>query len=172
MTANNCPKPPATELQIDPPVHGIKAMTGLGKTTFVLKILPQFLAEKQEGQAIYISVPTHLLADELAEKIRERFPDHPMRILTYRGLTADDPEQVGLKMCRISEDANDLRQGGADIRYLCGTKRDGEDKRQKTGGVLSRWNLLIGIYLLVNPIVRDTSKRKSGLRERGIRFLY
>ena len=127
MTANNCPKPPATELQIDPPVHGIKAMTGLGKTTFVLKILPQFLAEKQEGQAIYISVPTHLLADELAEKIRERFPDHPMRILTYRGLTADDPEQVGLKMCRISEDANDLRQGGADIRYLCGTKRDGED---------------------------------------------
>lgn len=109
------------------PVYGLNAVTGVGKTTIVRRdAIWQLLAERPNGTAIYFTVPTHALADEIAEKLRYDFRDDNITVKSYRGLTATDPKSPGNQMCRIARDADTLRRGGADIRSLCGVDRNGE----------------------------------------------
>lgn len=110
------------------PIYGLCAVTGVGKTSIVRReAIPRLLSALPKGTALYIAVPTHVLADEIAEKLRKELNDDSIIIKSYRGLTAPDLESPGNQMCRIASDADNLRRGGADIRRLCGVERKGEE---------------------------------------------
>ncbi len=49
-----------------PPVYGINAVTGVGKTTAARNVVPDLLRHRPAGTTIYFATPTHVLAEELA----------------------------------------------------------------------------------------------------------
>jgi len=114
------------EQEIFPPINGINSVTGIGKSSAAREVIRELLPLRPQGTTIYLAAPTHALAEELATKMQGEFKDDRIIVKAYRGLSADDPECPGEKMCRIAADAESLRNGGVDIRKLCAVERDGD----------------------------------------------
>lgn len=94
------------------PVFALEAPTGLGKTKLVLDHAKVAVAD---GKRVAIAVGTHVLADELVERLRAE----GISAQAYRGLAAVDPLVPDFPMCRRADDAGRLRAGGGDIKLLC-----------------------------------------------------
>lgn len=94
------------------PVVALEAPTGLGKTKLVLD---QAKVAVADGRRVAIAVGTHVLADELVERLRAE----GISAQAYRGLAAVDPLAPDFPMCRRADDAGRLRAGGGDIKLLC-----------------------------------------------------
>jgi hypothetical protein len=94
------------------PVVALEAPTGLGKTKLVLD---QAKIAVADGRRVAIAVSTHVLADELVERLRAE----GINAQSYRGLAAVDPLAPDFSMCRRADDAVTLRAGGGDINLLC-----------------------------------------------------
>lgn len=95
------PTPPAWAMRID---------TGVGKT----RIVVEEIAKSGKSGVVY-AVPTHKLGGE----IERQFARHGVIARVFRGRTADDPENAGLKMC-LNLDAVELAMElHADISKTC-----------------------------------------------------
>jgi len=97
------------------PVHGIEAGTGIGKSYEMRITIRQLVWLKSQRHCILIAVPNHKLAEEMADELASK----NVEVAVYRGLSADDPEAPGSKMCRIAPDAEALRRGGGSLSHLC-----------------------------------------------------
>jgi hypothetical protein len=73
-----------------PPVWAMKVDTGVGKTRIVVDEIV-----KSGKRGIMYGVPTHKLGSD----IERQFSDHGVVARVFRGRSADDPENVGSKMC-------------------------------------------------------------------------
>jgi putative DNA primase/helicase len=98
-----------------PPVHGIEAGTGIGKSHEMRKTLEVLIWALPPGHCIFIAVPNHNLSEEMTELIRSQ----GISAAVYRGLSAQDPDSPKNKMCRIAADAEALRRGGSKMSDLC-----------------------------------------------------
>jgi hypothetical protein len=97
------------------PIHGIEAGTGIGKSREMRLTVRELIQHLDPGHCIFVAVPNHRLAEETADAFKEL----GVQAAVYRGLSADDPEEPGDKMCRIAPDAEALRRGGGSLRKLC-----------------------------------------------------
>ena len=98
-----------------PPVHGIEAGTGIGKSHEMRNILGALIWLLPPGACIFVAVPNHRLSSEMADA----FANLGITAAVYRGLSADDPDDPSVKMCRIAADAEALRRGGGKLTELC-----------------------------------------------------
>src|SRR4051812_15727006 len=80
-----------------PPVFGIIAETGLGKTYEWCQSVAKPLVE--QGRHPILAVPRHRLGEETVETLAEP----GVKGFVYRGRDADDPLAPGHKMCRELE---------------------------------------------------------------------
>jgi hypothetical protein len=98
-----------------PPVHGIEAGTGIGKSHEMRKTLEVLIWGLSSGHCIFIAVPNHNLSEEMANAIKSQ----GISAVVYRGLSAQDPDSPKNSMCRIAADAEALRRGGSKMSDLC-----------------------------------------------------
>jgi hypothetical protein len=98
-----------------PPVHGIEAGTGIGKSFEMRNRLPELIEHLDPGHCILIVVPDHKLSAEMATEIASM----GISVAIYRGLSAIDPDAPEFKMCRIARQAEEFRRGGGKLSKLC-----------------------------------------------------
>lgn len=120
------PEPPTI------PVHAVVAGVGLGKShdaryhsAFNLSVANLF----DDGPTCgVIAVPRHRLADEQAAALRELPGSSGLRVETYRGRGASDPERPG-NMCGKSTIAEKITAAGGDVEtVLCGSKKQSGER--------------------------------------------
>jgi hypothetical protein len=73
-----------------PPVSALRVDTGVGKTRIVVGEIA-----RSGKRGIMYGVPTHKLGSD----VEQQFSDHGVVARVFRGRSADDPENVGSKMC-------------------------------------------------------------------------
>jgi putative DNA primase/helicase len=106
-----------------PPVHAIRAETGIGKTRCFAARLAAHLHGTDERPWLYL-VPTHRLGDDTAERFREQ----GLTARVYRGRDAADPmiegnldlpKQKQVRMCRALEQVKLAMACGQDVNTAC-----------------------------------------------------
>jgi hypothetical protein len=157
------PEPP-------PPVHGIDAGTGIGKSREMRGTVRDLIPHLSPGHCVFVAVPNHRLSEEMADA----FAALDVTAAVYRGLSADDPDAPGDQMCRIAFDAEALRRGGGKLDRLCeGCPHAGDCGWQRQLGVEAQ--VWIGAHnLLFHPrrdpiptidfVVVDESPIAAGLK--------
>jgi Bifunctional DNA primase/polymerase, N-terminal/Primase C terminal 2 (PriCT-2) len=93
-----------------PEVWAIRVDTGVGKT----RIMVGQIAMSGRGGIIY-GVPTHKLGSD----IERQFSDYGVAAQVFRGRSADDPEQVGSKMCLNLASVELALKCQADVARTC-----------------------------------------------------
>lgn len=109
------PEPPAFVQQ------GVKVTPGVGKTTAAEREL--VACAKATGQSGVIAVPTHSKAQETEANINKLAGEQIAA--TWRGISQDDPENAGEKMCRRAPVAVAVVKSSGSISDLCGSEKRG-----------------------------------------------
>jgi Bifunctional DNA primase/polymerase, N-terminal/Primase C terminal 2 (PriCT-2) len=97
-------------IELTPEVWAMKVDTGVGKTRIMVG---EIAMSDQRG--IMYAVPTHKLGSD----IERQFSDHGVVARVFRGRSADDPENVGSKMCLNLAAVEIALKCQADIARTC-----------------------------------------------------
>jgi len=104
--------------------HMMPSPTGVGKSTEARKIVKPIL-DDTPGKTVVFAIPDHTLGNEAAEALREELRGTDYTVDTYRGRSADDPLNVGEKMCRKHKLAGKIGRLGGDVpSQLCGNPEE------------------------------------------------
>ena len=114
------------EVNHSPPVVGIKAGAGLGKTGAALEQIAAVPGIEQMNVEIY--VPDHRLAQELSERAKRAAPH--LRVLVIRGRGANTAD--GAAMCQKAPLAEQIGKAGLNVMgHLCRLKGKGGAEPQE-----------------------------------------
>jgi hypothetical protein len=100
-----------------PPVWLITEQTGIGKS-YEIHTAAADLVTRGRGPVV-IAVPRLDLADEQLQALERNFPHMKGRVRVWRGYTADDPDQPGMKMCHRPDDIEAVLKSGLRGDSLC-----------------------------------------------------
>lgn len=100
----------AAGIKPTPPVLAMRVDTGVGKTRIVVGEIA-----KSGKSGIMYGVPTHKLGSD----IERQFSDHGVVARVFRGRSADDPENVGSKMCLNLAAVEIALKAQADVARTC-----------------------------------------------------